>query len=486
MAKKGEAFTQIPKRDENFSEWYTAVALRAELADYTPVRGFMAIRPYGYALWEGIQAWLDRKFKATGHMNAYFPLLVPESLLQKEAEHVEGFAPQVAWVTHGGDEKLSERLAVRPTSEAIILPMYAKWIQSYRDLPLLLLQWNSVVRWEKSTRLFLRTAEFLWHEGHTAHRTAEDADAECRLILNIYRELLEEVLAIPVLIGTKPPSQRFAGADTTYTLEALMPDGQAIQAGTSHFLGQNFAKAFEVKFLDSDNQEKYIWSTSWAVTTRLIGTLVLAHGDDRGLVLPPRIAPYQVVIVPILGKDDAKVLAAARELVQTLSARVRVKLDDRDTYTPGWKFHEWELRGVPVRLEVGPRDVAARQVTLVRRIEDSRSGSGRSKQAVATDQVVGVVEKVLDDLQADLLARGTAYRDSHTTTAETVDEVVQALQSVRGFVKVRWCESPECEQVIQEKTGASPRVIPLEERVVGRCVVCGRPAKVWVYYARAY
>ena len=312
MATPKDTAPQIPKRDTDFSEWYTAVALRAELADYTPVRGFMAIRPYGYALWEGIQSWLDRKFKETGHVNAYFPLLVPESYLQKEAEHVEGFAPQVAWVTHGGDEKLTERLAVRPTSEAIILPMYAKWIQSYRDLPILLLQWNSVVRWEKATRLFLRTAEFLWHEGHTAHRTSEEADAECRLILNIYRELLEDVLAIPVLTGIKPPSERFAGADTTYTLEALMPDGQAIQAGTSHFLGQNFAKAFGVKFLDSDNVEKYIWSTSWAVTTRLIGTLILAHGDDKGLVLPPRIAPYQLVIVPILGKDDGAVLAASR------------------------------------------------------------------------------------------------------------------------------------------------------------------------------
>ena len=487
MATPKDTAPQIPKRDTDFSEWYTAVALRAELADYTPVRGFMAIRPYGYALWEGIQSWLDRKFKETGHVNAYFPLLVPESYLQKEAEHVEGFAPQVAWVTHGGDEKLTERLAVRPTSEAIILPMYAKWIQSYRDLPILLLQWNSVVRWEKATRLFLRTAEFLWHEGHTAHRTSEEADAECRLILNIYRELLEDVLAIPVLTGIKPPSERFAGADTTYTLEALMPDGQAIQAGTSHFLGQNFAKAFGVKFLDSDNVEKYIWSTSWAVTTRLIGTLILAHGDDKGLVLPPRIAPYQVVIVPILGKDDGAVLAASREIAKTLGARVRVKLDDRDWYTPGWKFNEWELRGVPVRLEIGPRDLAARQVTLARRIDAHGSGTGRvAKQTVPMDQVTTVVEKVLADLQAELLARGTAFRDSHTTTAETVDAMVKALQDTPGFVKVRWCEAPECEQTIRTKTGASPRVIPLDERASGSCAVCGRPAKVWVYYARAY
>ncbi len=479
MAKEREAVTRIPKRDENFSEWYTVVALKAELADYTPVRGFMAIRPYGYALWDGMQAWLDRRFKATGHTAAYFPLLVPESFLQKEAEHVEGFAPQVAWVTHGGDEKLAERLAVRPTSEAIILPMYAKWIQSYRDLPLLLLQWNSVVRWEKSTRLFLRTAEFLWHEGHTAHRTAEDADQECRLILGIYRDLLEDVLAIPVLTGIKPPSERFAGADNTYTLEALMPDGQAIQAGTSHFLGQNFAKAFNVKFLDSDNQEKYIWSTSWAVTTRLIGCLIMAHGDDRGLVLPPQIAPYQVVIVPILGKEDQKVLGAARDVAKTLGARFRVKLDDRDAYTPGWKFNEWELRGVPVRLEVGPRDVAAGQAVLARR-------SGGSKQPVPVAQLTDVVARVLDEIQAELLTRGRTYRDAHTTSADTVDGVARALQDVRGFVKVGWCESQQCEDTIRAKTAASPRVIPLDEQVSGKCVVCGKPAKVWVYYARAY
>jgi len=357
--------------------------------------------------------------------------------------------------------------------------MYAKWIQSYRDLPLLLLQWNSVVRWEKSTRLFLRTAEFLWHEGHTAHRTADEADAECRLILGIYHELLEEVLAIPVLTGIKPPSERFAGADNTYTLEALMPDGQAIQAGTSHFLGQNFAKAFDVKFLDSDNQEKYIWSTSWAVSTRLIGTLIIAHGDDRGLVLPPRIAPYQVVIVPILGKDDARVLAAAKDVAKTLSARCRVKMDDRDAYTPGWKFNAWELRGVPIRLEVGPRDVAAGQVVLVRRI-------GGGKQPVPVAQVADVVAKALDEIQADLFTRGKTYRDAHTTSADTVDGIARALQEVKGFVKVGWCESQECEGTIRAKTGASPRVIPLDEKVTGKCVVCGKPAKVWVYYARAY
>lgn len=479
MVQERQAVSQIPKRDENFSEWYTQVALRAELADYAPVKGFMAIRPYGFAIWEGIQAYLDRRFKETGHVNAYFPLLIPESFLQREAEHVQGFAPQVAWVTHGGDEELSERLAVRPTSEAIILPMYAKWIQSYRDLPVLLLQWNSVVRWEKSTRLFLRTAEFLWHEGHTAHRTAEEADQECRLILGIYKELLEEVLAIPVLVGIKPPSERFAGADNTYTLEALMPDGQAIQAGTSHYLGQKFAKAFNVKFLDSDNQEKYIWSTSWAVSTRLIGTLIMAHGDDRGLMLPPRIAPYEVVIVPILGKDDGKVLLAARELTKSLSTRFRVKLDDRDAYTPGWKFNEWELRGVPVRLEIGPRDVAAGQAVLVRR-------TGGGKETVSLRQAADKVKEVLDEVQSEMFRRGKTFLEAHTGAAGSLDELVRTLEKVKGFVRVGWCEMQSCEDTIREKTGASPRVIPLDSKATGKCPVCGMPAKVFVYYARAY
>jgi len=475
-----DAVKEIPKKADGMSEWYTAVALKAELADYSPVRGFMAIRPYGYAIWEAIQAHLDRRFKETGHVTAYFPLLVPESLLQKEAEHVEGFAPQVAWVTHGGDEQLAERLAVRPTSEAIILPMYAKWIQSYRDLPVLLLQWNSVVRWEKSTRLFLRTTEFLWHEGHTAHRTSDDADAECRLILSIYKTLLEDVLAIPVLVGIKPPSERFAGADNTYTLEALMPDGQAIQAGTSHFLGQNFAKAFNVKFLDSDNQEKFIWSTSWAVTTRLIGTLIMAHGDDRGLVLPPKIAPYEVVIVPILGKSDETVLRAANELADTLRGRFRVKLDDRDAYTPGWKFNEWELRGVPVRVEIGPRDVAAGQVVLVRR-------TGRTKDTVRLDAAPEAIATALNEIQQELYNQGKIYLDAHTRSAGTLDDAVRDLQARMGFVKVAWCERQECEDTLRERTGASPRVIPLDEQPSGEnCVVCGQPAKVWMYWARAY
>lgn len=481
MSTEGQVFVkEIPNKAEQFSDWYTAVVLKAELADYSPVRGCMVIRPYGYALWEGMQRWLDERFKATGHSNAYFPLFVPESLLKKEAEHVEGFAPEVAWVTHGGAEELAERLAVRPTSEAIIMPMYAKWIQSYRDLPVLMLQWNSVVRWEKSTRLFLRTAEFLWHEGHTAHATFEDADRECLTILEIYRQLLEDVLAIPVLVGRKPPSERFAGADNTYTLEALMPDSQAIQAGTSHFLGQRFAKAFGVKFLDRDNTEKFVWTTSWAVTTRLVGTMVMAHGDDRGLALPPRIAPIQVVIVPILGKKEAeKVLDGARALASRLGTVARVRLDDRDEYTPGWKYNDWEMRGVPVRLEIGPRDVAANQVVMVKR-------SGGGKTAVSLDGIDTAVRSALDEIQHTYYTRAKAFRDSHIVEAGTLEEVEKAIRDRRGFVKTGWCGDQSCEDVIRERTGASPRVIPLDDAPEGGCLVCGKPATATMYYARAY
>jgi len=480
MTTDAQAFVkEIPSKAEQFSDWYTAVALKAELADYSPVRGCMVIRPYGYALWEGIQRWLDERFKATGHVNAYFPLFVPESLLKKEAEHVEGFAPQVAWVTHGGDEELAERLAVRPTSEAIIMPMYAKWIQSYRDLPVLLLQWNSVVRWEKSTRLFLRTAEFLWHEGHTAHATMEDADQECLTILGIYRQLLEDVLAIPVLVGRKSPSERFAGADNTYTLEALMPDSQAIQTGTSHFLGQRFAKAFGVKFLDRDNTEKFVWSTSWAVSTRLIGSLIMAHGDDRGLGLPPRIAPIQVVIVPIFGKDGERVRAAAQQLAERLGKVARMRLDDRDEYTPGWKFNDWEMRGVPIRLEFGPREVAAGQAVLVKR-------TGGGKTTVSLQGIEQTITAALDEVQHAYFAQAKAFLDAHIVEAGTLDQLDAAIRERRGFVRTGWCEQQSCEDAIRARTGASPRVIPLDDAPRGTCLACGKPSKATVYYARAY
>lgn len=476
--EKQEYVKAIPPK-ENLSDWYTAVVLKAELADYAPVRGCMVIRPYGYAIWELMQQELDRRFKETGHKNAYFPLFIPESLLQREAEHVAGFAPQVAWVTQGGQETLAERLAVRPTSEAIICTMYAKWIQSYRDLPVLILQWNNVVRWERSTRLFLRTMEFLWHEGHTVHRTAEEADEEARLILRIYQEFIEGWLAIPVLVGKKTDSEKFAGADYTYTLEVLMPDGQALQAGTSHFLGQNFSKAFGIKFLDSDNQEKYPWQTSWAVTTRLIGALIMIHGDDRGLVLPPRVAPYQVVIVPIFYEDQQNVLVKARELAQRLGGRFRVHLDDRPEYTPGWKFNDWEMRGVPVRVEVGPRDVAKGQVVLVPRV-------GGAKVAVPEAEVEAHVGRMLDEVQGELFRRAKAFLDSRIFPASTVEEVEEIMTVRKGFAKLLWCGRMECEEMLRERTGASPRVIPLDETGTGSCVVCGQPAGILVYYARAY
>jgi len=474
-----EAVKEIPRKQDNLSEWYTAVCLKAELADYAPVRGCMVIRPYGWAIWEAIQRWLDQEFRRTGHETAAFPLFIPESFLKREAEHVAGFAPQVAWVTQGGDEVLTERLAVRPTSEAIIMPMYARWIQSYRDLPILILQWGSVVRWEKATRLFLRTLEFFWHEGHTAHRTAEEAEGECRLILDIYRRLLEEELAMPVLVGRKPPSEKFAGADWTYTLEALMPDGQAIQAGTSHFLGQNFAKAFNVKFLDRDNTEKYVWTTSWAVTTRLIGALVLAHGDDRGLFLPPRIAPVQVVIVPIRFEDEPRVLERARSLASTLGECFRVKLDDREEYTPGWKFNEWELRGVPLRIELGPRELEQDQAVLV-----ARDGEG-GKRATPLVGIVDAVARELEAVQRRMFERAQTFLRSHTFAPTSLAEAVELIRQRRGFVRLPWCLDQGCEDRVREETGGSPRVIP-EEAPSGSCLVCGRPAQAVVYFARAY
>jgi len=474
-----EIVKEIPRKSERFSDWYTAVLLKSDMVDYSPVRGCMVVRPYGWAIWEGIQSWLDREFKKTGHQNAAFPLFVPESYLKKEAEHVEGFAPQVAWVTHGGDDELGERLAVRPTSEAIIMPMYAKWIQSYRDLPLLILQWGSVVRWEKATRLFLRTTEFFWHEGHTAHQTQQEADDECRLILDIYKRLLEDVLAIPVLTGRKTDSEKFAGADWTYTLEALMPDGQAIQAGTSHFLGQNFAKAFDVKFLDRDNTEKYVWTTSWAVTTRLIGSLVMQHGDNRGLALPPRIAPVQVVIVPIRHEQTPAVLARARALAASLGEGVRVKVDDRDEFTPGWKFNDWEMRGVPLRVELGPKDLDKNQCIFA-----ARDGEG-GKRAVSLDGFAAAVVAELDAIQARMYARAKSYLEAHVVTPRSLDEAIEMIKERQGFVRVPMSKDQRAEEALRDASGGSPRVVT-DEPAAGACLVTGAPAEMIVYYARAY
>ncbi len=471
---------EIPPKARQLSEWYTAVVLKAELVDYYPVRGCIVFRPYGYSIWELMQQGLDRRFKATGHTNAYFPLFIPQSFFQREAEHVEGFAPQVAWVTRGGGEELAEPLAVRPTSETAIGHMYARWIRSYRDLPILINQWCSVVRWEKATRPFLRTMEFLWQEGHTAHRTADEAEAEARQMLEVYRDFVENDLAIPVLSGRKPDSEKFPGAVTTYAIEALMPDSQALQSGTSHYLGQNFARSFDIKFLDSDNTEKLVHTTSWGLSWRVLGGLIMVHGDDRGLVVPPRVAPFQVVIVPILtGAQRDAVLAAAREVASRLAASgVRTRLDDRTEVTPGWKFNDWEMRGVPLRLELGPRDLAQRQVVVV-----PRTGGGR--RPVPMDGVERVAAEALEEIGRALFTQAKAYLDQHIVPAATMAEFLAAIMDRRGFVRISWCGAEACERTLREQSGASPRIIT-DEPVEDPCIVCGSPARDVVYYARAY
>lgn len=481
---KDRQVTEITPRSEDFSRWYTDVVRRAELADYSPVKGCMVIRPYGYAIWELIQQALDQRIKATGHVNAYFPLFIPESLLKKEAEHVEGFAPQVAYVTHGGGEELEEKLIVRPTSEAIIGTMYAKWIQSWRDLPVLINQWANVVRWEKVTRPFLRTTEFLWQEGHTAHETEADAEAETLKILQLYQEMVETELAMPVLTGRKTDSEKFAGALRTYSIEALMGDGRALQAGTSHSLGQNFAKAFNITFQARDKSLQHVWGTSWGVTTRLIGAVVMVHGDDSGLVLPPRVAPYQVVIVPIpRGNWQETVLPRAREIRALLqTAGLRVMLDERDTYTPGWKFAEWELRGVPLRLEIGPKDIEQSQVVLARR-------DTREKLPTPMEGLARRVEELLTTIQGALFDKALRFREDHTARTSSYDEFKRIMEGRPGFVVSPWCGSEKCEADIKAETQATIRNLPFRtagEPDAGACIKCGQPATDEAYFAKAY
>ena len=485
MPKKNDAanafVTEITPRSKDFSRWYLDVVRRAELADYSPVKGCMVIRPYGYAIWELIQQAFDREFKRTGHVNAYFPLFIPESLLNKEAEHVEGFAPQVAYVTHGGGEELEERLIVRPTSEAIIGTMYKKWIQSWRDLPILINQWANIVRWEKVTRPFLRTTEFLWQEGHTAHETAEEAETETRMILDLYASVAEDVLAMPVVKGLKSESEKFAGALRTYSIEALMGDGRALQAGTSHNLGQNFAKAFEIQFQARDKSLQHIWGTSWGVSTRLIGGVIMTHGDDSGLVLPPEVAPYQVVIVPI-GRENWRetVLPRALEIKHALAgAGFRVTLDDRDE-RPGWKFSEWELRGVPVRLEIGPKDIEKSQVLLARR-------DTREKVSVAMDGLVEHLRDLLAAIQRNLYERAVEFRESHTQRVATYEEFKQIMDGRPGFVIAGWCGSEECEALVKAETQATIRNMPIDGAAPhGPCIRCDRPATSEAWFAKAY
>ncbi|MSO45591.1 MAG: proline--tRNA ligase [Acidobacteria bacterium] len=475
--------TEITPQSKDFGRWYIDVVRRAELADYSPVKGCMVIRPYGYAIWELMQQGLDRRFKATGHVNAYFPLLIPESLLMKEAEHVEGFAPQVAWVTQGGNEVLEERLVIRPTSETIIGVMYAKWVQSWRDLPILINQWANVVRWEKVTRLFLRTTEFLWQEGHTAHETAEEAQEETMRMLGVYKEFAETELAMPVIDGQKTESEKFAGADRTYSIEALMRDGRALQAGTSHNLGQNFARSYEIKFQARDKSVQFAHTTSWGVSTRLIGGVIMTHGDDGGLILPPKIAPYQVVIVPIpRGNWKETVLPKAQAIRDELVARgVRVMLDDRDSQTPGWKFNEWELRGVPLRLEIGPKDLEKSQVVLARR-------DTRVKAFVPMEGLTPHVEQLLATIQQALLDRALAYREEHTSQTDSYDDFKAIMEGRPGFVVSPWCGSATCEAEIKTETQATIRNIPfVSADATGKaCLKCGAAARAHAWFAKSY
>jgi len=480
--KKGTFVTEITPQSEDFSRWYLDVVRRAELADYTPVKGCMVIRPYGYAIWERIQQLLDARFKATGHVNAYFPLFIPEGLLKREKDHVEGFAPQVAWVTRGGDEDLEERLVIRPTSEVIVGTMYAKWIQSWRDLPVLVNQWANVVRWEKVTRPFLRTTEFLWQEGHTAHETAEEAEAETLKILALYKDFAETELAMPVVDGLKSESEKFAGAVRTYSIEALMGDGRALQSGTSHNLGQNFARAFNIQFQGRDKALQHAWTTSWGVSTRLIGGLIMTHGDDSGLVLPPRIAPFQVVIVPIpRGNWKETVLPRAEAIRDELTAAgVRVKLDANEENSPGWKFAEWELRGVPLRLEIGPKDLEKSQVFSARR-------DTREKAPIPFAELTTRVPALLEQIQRDLLQRARAFREEHTTAVDTWQQFQDAMSGRPGFVIASWCGSADCEAAIKADTQATLRNIPRgSQPTAGVCVKCGQPATLKAWFAKAY
>ena len=475
--QKKKLVEDITSMEEDFSQWYTDVVKKAELCDYASVKGCMVIKPAGYAIWENIQNELDRRFKAAGVQNVYMPVFIPESLLQKEKDHVEGFAPEVAWVTHGGLEPLQERLCVRPTSETLFCDFYTKDIHSYRDLPRVYNQWCSVVRWEKTTRPFLRSREFLWQEGHTAHATAEEAEERTTQMLNLYADFCEEVLAIPVIRGQKTDKEKFASAEATYTIEALMHDGKALQSGTSHNFGDGFAKAFEIQYADKDNTLKYVHQTSWGMSTRIIGAIIMVHGDNNGLVLPPKIAPTQVIIIPIQQQKEG-ILDAAYALRDRLSG-FRVKVDDTDK-SPGWKFSECEMRGIPLRVEIGPKDLAANQAVLVRR-------DTHEKTTVSLDNLEEEVSRMLDTIQSDMLERARKHRDTHTSQAVTWDEFVETVDNKPGFVKAMWCGDLACEEKIKEVTGATSRCMPFaQEHLSDTCVCCGRPAKKMVYWGRAY
>lgn len=478
MAQQKKMVEEITSMEEDFAKWYTDVVKKAELIEYTSVKGCMVIRPYGYAIWENIQKELDREFKALGHENVCMPLFIPESLLNKEKDHVEGFAPEVAWVTYGGNEKLEERLCVRPTSETLFCEHYKAIVHSYRDLPKLYNQWVSVVRWEKTTRPFLRSREFLWQEGHTIHATAEEAREETIRMLNVYADFCENFLAMPVVKGVKTEKERFAGAEDTYTIEALMHDGKALQSATSHYFGDGFARAFDIQFTDKDNKLKYPFQTSWGSTTRLIGAIIMTHGDNNGLVLPPKVAPIQVVVVPVAAHKPG-VLEKAQELTDRIGKFCRVKIDTSDN-SPGWKFAEYEMKGVPLRLEIGPKDIEKNQCVLVRR-------DNREKYFVSLDNLETEIPKLLDAVQDGLFQAALARRANMTYTAKTLDELKDIADNKPGFIKAMWCGSRECEEKLKEYAGVSSRCIPFEqEHIADTCVCCGKPADKMLYWGKAY
>jgi prolyl-tRNA synthetase len=472
----------ITTREQDYARWYTDVIAAAKLADYAPVKGCMVIMPNGYAIWEKMQAALDKMFKETGHENAYFPLFIPESFMKREAEHVEGFAPECAVVTHGGGKKLEESLYIRPTSETVIWAMYKNWIQSYRDLPILINQWANIVRWEMRTRLFLRTTEFLWQEGHTAHATSEEAEKETLQMIEVYREFAEDYMAMPVIVGLKTEKEKFAGAVRTYCIEAMMQDTKALQSGTSHFLGQNFAKAFDVTYQTEAGTREYVWATSWGVSTRLVGGLIMTHSDDRGLVVPPKLAPLQAVVVPIWRGDEerAAILERVNSMTADWKAHFSFKIDDRENYRPGWKFNEWEQRGVPVRVEIGPKDLASNNAVLVRR-------DTSEKHIVAQEKLREEIADVLKKMQIDLYNRAVVFRENNSHHLESYDEFKQMIDKPGGFFWVHWCGSRECEDRLQNETKATIRAIPINsKKESGRCLLCGGSSNERVVVAKAY
>lgn len=470
---------EITNIDENFAQWYTDIVLKAELADYTDTKGCIAIKPYGYAIWENIQKYADEKFKETGVKNVYFPCLIPESLLQKEKDHIEGFAPEVAWVTEAGGQQLEEKYCIRPTSETIISTMYSKWLNSWRDLPFVYNQWCNVLRWEKETRPFLRSREFLWQEGHTIHETEEEAKARTIQMLEIYADIIENLLAMPVLKGLKTESEKFSGAEFTYTVESLTHDGRALQSGTSHYFGQRFSKPFNIKFQNREGKEEFAYQTSWGISTRLIGAIIMAHGDNRGLKLPPKVAPIQAVIVPVAAHKQG-VLESANSLFEKLNKNYRMKLDDRDQYSPGFKFNDWEMRGIPARIELGPRDIENNKCVVVRR-------DTNEKIEVSLDEIEEKLGNILEDIQTNMFNMCKEDVEKRTTIATNMEEFKHNLEVNQGYVKAMWCESAECEEKIHEETGAKSRCIPFEqEKLSDVCVCCGKPASKLVYWGRQY